>query len=128
MIKEILLLILVIYTNSRTESYYTTCQNGAPSGSNLVMASECTKYKRPNSYCCLLFYEVKDINVHFSIWRRLNERVNLCYGLTEEGYNNIDKVKSELKSESEIVKIEINCFSSNIKFIYGFLILILLFF
>lgn len=126
MIKEIILFIVLVFSKSRTDAYYTKCLDGAPSGNNLIMASECKEYSDSNAHCCLLYYEIKDQNLEVHIFRNLNERINLCFGLTKDGYYNIDKVKSELKEESGIETIEIKCFSSNIKFMYGFILLLLL--
>ena len=128
MIKEIILLILLVFSNCKTDVYYTKCKDGAPNGNNFATASECKEYSTDNSHCCLLYYDVKDQNVQFSIFRNLNERVNVCYGLTKDGYYNIDKVIKELKDESGVDNLQINCFSSNIKFIYGFIVLLFLIF
>ena len=128
MIKELIFLIVLVFCKSRTDAYYTSCLDDSPNGNNLIMASECQEYSAPDSHCCLLYYEVKDQNVQFTIFRNLNERVNVCFGLTKDGYYHIDEVKKELQKESGIVTIEINCFSSNIKFIYGFILLLLLLF
>ena len=43
--------------------------------------------------------------------RQLSERENLCFGLSAEGYYNIDKVLDELKKETGIKEIKLNCFS-----------------
>ena len=122
MLKEKILLIVLIFSNCKTASYYTNCTEGAPSGNKLVLASECGKYNSSDdSYWCLLYYDLKDQNVQFSLFRNLNERVNLCFGITKDGYYNIEKVKKELRSESGIDTLEINCISSYVKFIYKFI-------
>ena len=59
--------------------------------------------------------------------RKLSERVNLCFGLTSSGYDKILDVIDELEDESGLDKININCFSKNIKFSIIILILLILF-
>ena len=59
--------------------------------------------------------------------RKLSERVNLCFGLTSSGYDNIEEVIEELQDESGIEEIYINCSSKSLKYSIILLILFILF-
>ena len=59
--------------------------------------------------------------------RKLSERVNLCFGLTSSGYDNIEDVIEELQDESGIEEIHINCSSKSLKYSIILLILFILF-
>ena len=52
--------------------------------------------------------------------------MNLCIGITEEGYDNIKDVIKELEQETEVEDIHILCFSRFITFNALFAILLFL--
>ena len=136
--KLFLLSTLIINTLCLTKHYYTKCNYGAPK-SGLITYSDCQEYASSDSYCCLLYY-VSNPDIEFNFYfkkgdttekdvkgRKLSERVNLCFGLTSSGYDKILDVIDELEDESGLDKININCFSKNIKFSIIILILLILF-
>lgn len=139
-LKETLLfLILIINAYSRTAGFYTHCKVGAPK-SGLITYSDCKNYNQQDSHCCLLYY-VANPDVQFNFFfkksgtnntgeqgRQLSERENLCFGLTNDGYNKIDDVIKELEKESGINNININCFGKNIKFNTIILIILVILF
>ena len=45
----------------------------------------------------------------------LAESINLCYGLSKNGYDKIDDVIQELKEETEVAKLDINCGQNRLK-------------
>ena len=131
----IIMLILIINVFSLTDIYYENCYYGTPK-SGLLSYSECNEYANEDSFCCLLYFvgnsdkkdrfqyrKSDDTNKEL---RKLGEdRVNLCIGITEEGYDNIKDVIKELEQDTEVEDIHILCFSRIIKF--SALIAILLF-
>ena len=135
-----LFLFLIFITNalSLTNRYYTKCNYGAPS-SGLITASDCREYSADNSYCCLLYYVSNpDVELNFYFKksdsskkekkaRRLSERTNLCFGLSKDGYYEIEDVIDELEDESGIDDININCSSRTLKQSVIFLIFLILF-
>ena len=135
----LLFLILIINTYSRTDRFYTHCKSGAPQ-SGLVTYSDCRNYAQEGTHCCLLYYESKpNVEFHFNFkkanannkeeeGRKLSERVNICFGLTSDGYNKIADVIDELEDESGIEEININCLGKNMKFnIIILIVLVILF-
>ena len=135
--KFLLLLIPIINVLSRTNMYYTKCGYGAPT-SGMITSSDCQEYSQDNSHCCLLYYVSNpDVEINYNFYfkkedtskkeeqgRKLSERTNLCFGLSKDGYYNIEDVIDELEDESGIEDIHIICFSRNL--IPRIMILILL--
>jgi hypothetical protein len=126
--KILLLIILIIQIFSLTDKYYKNCNEGAPV-SGFLTYSECQKYAASEAYCCLLYYITnRDVSTTIIFKkkqnntsidkadeqkeiRHLSERENLCFGLSAEGYYNIGDVIDELKKETGVKEIKINCFS-----------------
>jgi hypothetical protein len=134
----LLLLILLSKVLSKTGNYYTDCVYGSPQ-SGLIAYSECQEYAVEDSHCCLLYFVTKEKPSYnfFSkkvvdapkkeiFGRKLESRWNFCFGLTKDGYNNIKDVIKELKNESGLDDININCFSKNLK-LSAIIILLILF-
>ena len=134
--KKFIFIILFINILSKTSDYYSSCKAGAPK-TGFVTTSDCKEYEENGSHCCLLYYESDpnvEINIDVSVdtgklsdesevegldkdkKRVLDERVNVCFGLSNIGYNNISKVISELEDESGIDDINIDCLARKIKF------------
>ena len=134
--KKFIFIILFINILSKTSDYYSSCKAGAPK-TGFVTVSDCKEYEENGSHCCLLKYGNNpdvEINIDVSVdngklsdesevegldkdkKRVLDEIVNICYGISNNGYNNIDKVISELEDESGIDGIEIDCLARKIKF------------
>ena len=126
--KILLLLILIIQIFAITDKYYKNCTAGAPN-SGLLTYSHCQKYAAPEAYCCLMYF-ITNRDVSTTIFfkkkenntsidkedeqkeiRNLAERENLCFGLSAEGYYNIGDVLSELKKETGLKELKINCFT-----------------
>lgn len=141
----LLIFLLIIKTYNRTARFYTQCKSGAPS-SGLITYSDCIKFAKEGAHCCLLYYVANpDIQINFyntnnfnfkttdknnrkSRERKLNERENLCFGLTNDGYNEISNVIKELESESGIEEININCLGTNLNmFAFKLISLLILF-
>ena len=137
-IRFFLFMILIIKALSKTTHYYTDCDYGAPK-SGFITYSECQEYSDVDSYCCLLYYVANPdlaINLVFKKGdttekevkgRKLSERVNLCFGLTSSGYDNIEDVIEELQDESGIEEIHINCSSKSLNYCIFLLILFIIF-
>lgn len=138
--RSLLLLILFITSSSKTDEYYTSCIYGSPRN-GFITYSDCQDYAEENSHCCLLYYQTSSgSNYNFFAekidsdnsnkeihGRKLLNRWNFCFGLTNEGYKNIKKVIDELENESGLDDIHINCFSNYLSLnIIIFLFLILL--
>lgn len=138
--KKFIILILFINILSKNSKYYSSCEQGAPN-SGFITYSECKKYAKNGNYCCLLYYVSNpDVELNFYFYsktkdddvksedesedeelnkgkkRVLDERTNLCYGLSTNGYNHIDNVIDELEKESGIEGIHIDCLAGKIKF------------
>lgn len=154
---NIFLIILFIYTNCKTEKYYSQCLEGAASYDNKKhYLYECKKYSDIDSYCCLLTFKIEDNEYNFDfggdddddddgdyeykknyVYKNISKHNNhrylkgkeyTCLGLSNEGYYHISDVIKEVKKESEIDNVEINCFSKNLDLISLYLLLILLLF
>ena len=160
--KNIILIILFIYTNCKTEKYYSQCLEGAASYDNKKhYLGECKKYSYIDSYCCLLTFKIEDIehnydfdfggddddddNVDYDDYeykknydykniskynkhRYLKGKEYTCFGLSKEGYYHISEVIKEVKKESEIDNVELDCFAKNLNLISLYLLLILFLF
>ena len=101
----------------------------APTGKDqFLMASDCTNFSYNNSYCCLFFYDNKDESFSYSLslFRNLNERVNFCFGISKDGYYHIDKVIKELKKDSGIETLKLNCSKEYLKFFLFYIIFIVI--
>ena len=133
--KAIILLILFFNIFCRTGKYYTSCQSGAPK-SGFLTSSECSEYAQKGSYCCLLYYtvtaDIKNSNASNLFkdtkGRILTERENYCFGLTKNGFDNIDDVIDELEDETEIDDIHIICTDSKYLNFRALLFLLLILF
>ena len=124
---KIVFLLLLTESFSLTSNYYARCADGAPK-EGFITVSDCKNYATNGSYCCLLYYVTNpDVEYHYHFddlisvdknnkTRKLSERINICYGLTPAGFNNIWDVIDELEEDSEIDDIHINCFAKKIIF------------
>ena len=111
----------------------------------ILSTEECRKHDSEGGYCCYLHYKIEDGNYHSdgyntyyyyyyyykkkenetkSNLRLLQEPQRYCYGLTKEGFDNIEDVIDELQDESGIDKLEIDC--GNKRFEYNLMNLIIL--
>ena len=121
--------ILFLFSNSITPEYYSECMSDAPIGiDQFYMTSDCTNFSYNNSYCCLFFYDNKDESFSYSLslFRNLNERVNFCFGISKDGYYHIDKVIKELKKDSGIETLKLNCSKEYLKFFLFYIIFIVI--
>ena len=137
---QILFLLLLINIQSKTNRYYSSCEYGAPK-SGLITYSDCKEYARDNNYCCLLYYTANpDLQINYNFYfkkdddesrekngiRKLSERVNLCFGVSNDGYNNIEDLIEEIEDESGIDEIHIDCSSKNLLFNNLLIVLLIL--
>ena len=136
---QILFLLLLINIQSKTNRYYSSCKYGAPK-SGLITNSVCKEYAEDNSYCCLLYYTSNpDLQINYNFHfkkddesrekndiRKLSERVNLCFGVSNDGYDNIEDLIEEIEDESGIDEIHIDCSSKNLLFSNLLIVLLIL--
>ena len=148
---NIFLIILFIYTNCKTEKYYSECLEGAATYDNKIhYLDECKRYSDIDSYCCLLKFKIEDNEHHLDIdlnfgdffdknayrnisnknkhHRHLKGKEYTCFGLSNVGYYHIPEVIKEVEKESEIENIEIDCFAKNVNLISPYLLSFLFFF
>ena len=123
-----LLIFLIFFISSlnKTAKYYTDCLYDSPK-SGFITYSDCQEYAKENSYCCLLYYTSHSTNYYDFFARKIDEHINksrnetygrkllgrwnFCFGLTSEGYDNIEDVIEELEEESGLDDIDIDCSS-----------------
>lgn len=122
--RSLLFLLFFFGVLGKTSKYYSSCSSGAPK-SGMITYSDCKEYASGSNHCCLLYYVSNpDIQINYNFYfktadtteketqiRKLSERVNLCFGLSEDGYDNIEDVIDELEDESGLDEININCSS-----------------
>jgi len=148
---KILIAILIAYSYSRTEEYYTNCLEGAPGyKNNKLSVSQCKEYSPTGGHCCLITYKIKEDEVNIPLnmgntfgggdnynnynnaykkgKRFLEEKEYVCYGITSKGYANIEEVKKEIKKETGVSGMDIDCSSDklNILILLSYSLLFLL--
>ena len=123
--KLLIILTTIIYTLSLTSSYYKKCKSGV-ANIDIYSVSECRTYDPEGGYCCYLTYENPKKSVDIYIYnpntyssykkkenttrlRSLQEPNYYCYGLSNEGYNNIDDVIDEVSDEGGFSELKIDC-------------------
>lgn len=121
--KLIIFLICFIYILSLTSNYYKKCSSGVEY-IDIVSVSSCRQYDNDGGYCCYLTYdnpkEKYDIPIYLPPYyrnknenktklRTLQEPKYYCYGISKSGYDNIDDVIDELKDETGIPEMKIDC-------------------
>ena len=139
---------LFIFSLCLNSQYYQACSSDVENIS-IFSPSECRSYSSQGSYCCLLSYENKKEEYYFYVYvpvssvknnltnvnnlnnsnnqlRNLFEPKKLCYGLSKDGYDNIGKVIDELKEESGVESLNIDC--GNNRIIYNLYNMILILF
>ncbi len=141
----LLLLGLFYYTLSLNDNYYQKCLSGIDN-IDIISVSECRKYDPDGGYCCYLHYENKKKAVDIYVpptydykkkenktstnFRKLGEPLNYCYGLSKNGYDNINNVIDELKKESGVEELSINCNQIRLKNsllnIFGLLLILII--
>ena len=127
--KLLLLALLFYYSLSLNNNYYQECLSGTEN-IDIISVSKCRKYDANGGYCCYLSYEnkKKQVDVYFPTYfqkkkenktsiipRILAESINLCYGLSKNGYDKIDDVIKELKEETGVAKLDIDCGQNRLK-------------
>ena len=131
--KIFILLTVLIYSLCLTNNYYQKCSSDAtfaPTSSN-----QCRQYDANGAYCCYLHYE-NPKDQHLVIMptfynkkdklRALGEPKSYCHGLSKEGYDNIKDVIKELKDETGIQELYIDCRAKRLNY-YLLTILIIIF-
>lgn len=135
---------LFIFSLCLNQQYYKSCLSDV-NNNDILSPSGCRKYDSQESYCCLLSYtnekkeydffiippttyknNITNMNNTKNQLRYLSESQKLCYGLSQEGYDKINKVIEELKKESGVDELYIDCGNKHIKY-YLYNIIILLF-
>ena len=149
--KLLILSIALANIISLTPNYYQECSDElilVDSEKGILSTEECRKHDSEGGYCCYLHYKIEDGNYcsdgcntyyyYYSYKKKENEtKSNLrllqepqryCYGLTKEGFDNIEDVIDELQDESGIDKLEIDCGNKQFKYNLMILIILLMFF
>ena len=135
---KLILIILLAYTSCLTSSYYKKCLPGIED-IDILSVAECRSYDPEDGYCCYLTYDNKQQSVYipvFLYYRKQDNKTkirslepkNYCYGISHEGYDNIEDVIDEITEESGVEELKIDCGKHGLK--YGLLkgvILILIF-
>ena len=121
--KLVILFYAFLYSYCLTNSFYKKCLSGIEN-INAISVSECRKYDPEGGYCCYVTYEnpkkEADIFIYFPPLyystkkenqkkRSLQEPKQYCYGLSKEGYDNIDDVIDEISDEGGFTKLDIDC-------------------
>jgi len=119
----LILLASFIYALCLTKSYYKKCLAGTDY-IDLLSANECREYDPEGGYCCFLNYDNDKIPV-FLFFKKKENRTNTrslqepqryCYGISFEGYDNINDVIEELKEETGINQIRVDCGKQGLKY------------
>ena len=131
--KIFILLNVLISSFCLTSKYYEECTGNttfAPASAN-----QCRQYDANGAFCCYLNYEIlktQNVVVLPTFFfkkdkpRSLSEPKSYCFGITKEGFDNIKKVIDELKEESGMEKINIDCGTKRLKYyLLNILIIIL---
>ena len=150
--KLLILSIALANIISLTPNYYQECSDElilVDSEKGILSTEECRKHDSEGGYCCYLHYKIEDGNYYSdgyntyyyyyyyykkkenetkSKLRLLQEPQRYCYGLTKEGFDNIEDVIDELQDESGIDKLEIDCGNKQFKYNLMILIILLMFF
>ena len=149
--KLLILSIALANIISLTPNYYQECSDElilVDSEKGILSTEECRKHDSEGGYCCYLHYIIEDGNYYSdgyntyyyyyyykkkenetkSNLRLLQEPQRYCYGLTKEGFDNIEDVIDELQDESGIDKLEIDCGNKQFKYNLMILIILLMFF
>ena len=130
--KLLILSIALANIISLTPNYYQECSDElilVDSEKGILSTEECRKHHPEGGYCCYLHYKIEDgnycsdgCNTYYYYYsykkkenetksklRLLQEPQRYCYGLTKEGFDNIEDVIDELQDESGIDNLEIDC-------------------
>lgn len=153
--KYLILIILFISAICLTPKYYQECSHEIVIEDNLYLtANKCRNYDSEDGFCCYLHYKITDGNYYSDGYytyyyyyyyyrkkenetkekpkiRSLQEPQRYCYGISQEGFNNIQKVIDELSEESGIDadELQLDCGKQNLKYnLLNMIILLLIFF
>ena len=126
--KYIINLILIIYIRSYIAKYYSSCEKGTPDeGYGLIPPAECRKYNPSNGYCCVLSFKEKNIcKCDCDDSKKNDQYYYSCYGITKDGYKNINNLVEDLEDYMNLDALSLNCSAKTLNFIYKKLLLILL--
>ena len=117
----------LIYGLCLTKNYYKNCLAGT-SYIDILSVNECRAYDPEGGYCCFLDYDNDKVNIPVPVFlfykkkenetniRSLQEPQSYCYGISYEGYDNINDVIEELIEETGINQIRIDCGNQGLKF------------
>ena len=153
--KLLILSIALANIISLTPNYYQECSDElilVDSEKGILSTEECRKHDSEGGYCCYLHYIIEDGSYYsdsyityyyyyYSYKKKENEtktksRIRLlqepqryCYGLTKEGFDNIEDVIDELQDESGIDNLEIDCGYKRFKYnLMNFIIILMIIF
>ena len=131
--KAVILLTVIIYSICLTGKFYEKCS--ANITFNPTSANHCKEYSANGAYCCYLHYENPKVrqDIYMPTYynkkdklRSLGEPKGYCYGLSKEGYDEIKNVIKELKKETGIDELYIDCRAKRLKYyLLNILIIIL---
>ena len=120
--KIFIFLNVLIYSLCLTNNYYKECSGNVTFSP--ASATQCRKFDTNGAFCCYLHYEIPKIQnvIHIPTFyfkknktRALGEPKSYCYGITKEGFDNIKKVIDELKDESGMEQLYIDCGAKRLK-------------
>lgn len=128
--KLLFLALLLCYALSLNQNYYQRCLSGIEN-IDIISVSQCRKYDDNGGYCCYLQYENEKIQnyIYFPSYynykkignktsttlRMLGEKNKICYGISKNGYDNINDVIKELKEETGVENLDIDCGQHRLK-------------
>lgn len=121
--KAFILLTVLIYCLCLTNKYYQKCTSTI--FFNPTSVNQCKEFSENGAYCCYLHYENPKIQEYIYMptyyekknkTRSLGEPKGYCYGLSKEGYDNIKTVIGELKDETGIEELYIDCRAKSPKY------------
>jgi len=136
--KIIIFLISLICYSCLTSSYIKKCLPGIED-IDILSVTQCRSYDPDGGYCCYLTYENEKQRVDVPIFLydkkqdnknniRSLEPKNYCYGVSSEGYDNIEDVIEELSEETGVEELKIDCGKKGFKYnLLKGIILILIF-
>ena len=153
--KLLILSIALANIISLTPNYYQECSDElilVDSEKGILSTEECRKHDSEGGYCCYLHYKIEDGSYYSDGYttyyyyyyyykkkenetktksriRLLQEPQRYCYGLTKEGFDNIEDVIDELQDESGIDNLEIDCGYKRFKYnLMNFIIILMIIF
>ena len=131
--KAVILLTVLIYSICLTGNYYEKCSSNI--SFNPTSANQCKEYSANGAYCCYLHYENPKVRQDIIMPTYYNKKDKLCslgepkgycYGISKEGYDKIKDVIKELKKETGIDELYIDCRAKRLKYyLLNILIIIL---